>query len=269
MKNTLLLLCVLFTFSASVKAQQCVIDSSILQTGALVSPAPYTSTNPVIATAPACIGEPYVQSVTFNVPDSILVPQLPFPIALTSISIPTSGGISNLPPGLSYNCSPGSCVFPANTLGCVLISGTPTPNATPGNYSLSFTITISSPSFPFPIPVQFPGTVAPGNEYIIQVREPGMCNVGVNDLSSEINSLKNQPNPFSGSTAIMIDAKTSGQFQFEVFDLLGQRVHHELISLNSGENQFNFNADNLPNGAYYYSIGNSHGRASRVMAVQH
>jgi hypothetical protein len=264
MKNTLLLLC-LFFMAAHTATAQCVRDSSILGTSALVSPPPYSTQNPVIATAPACINEPYNQSVTFNVPDTFNFQGIPFPIS--QVSIPASGGIANLPVGLSYSCDPPNCVFVANSLGCVLISGTPAASNTPGNFSLSFSITLVSPSLPFPITQQFPGTIAPGNEYIIQVRQTGQCSSGTNDLNSSINGLKNVPNPFSQYTTIVVDAKTSDNFQFEVFDLLGQRIHQQMVNLTEGRNEFTFDAGDLVNGTYYYSIGNQEGKSTRMMVL--
>lgn len=49
-------------------AQNCVRDSSILQTGALLSPPYWDTLNKRYALADACINNPYNQSITVNVP---------------------------------------------------------------------------------------------------------------------------------------------------------------------------------------------------------
>ncbi len=252
----------------SLQAQVCVPDSSIYGTDQLVSPAPYTPTDPVIHTVPACIGEPYEMSVTFNIPDTFSIPSFPgVALPLTSASIATTGGITGMPVGLSYTCDPPNCSFNANTLGCVLITGTPASSNMIGNFSLAIAITAITPSFPFPLTINYPTDIGAGNFYYIQVRSAGMCVVGTNDIYSDVNSIKNIPNPFGQLTTFKIDAKSGGDFRFEVFDMMGQRVYDDQVVLTSGANEFTFDAGNLPNGSYYYSVGNAQGKASQMMVI--
>lgn len=265
MKKIVLLLLCAVAWSASSNAQMCVRDSSIYGTNILVVPAPWTVDSPYINTLPACIGSFYAQSVTLNVPDSASVPILPFPIPINSISLSTSGAISGLPAGLTYLCDPPNCVFNKNTLGCLLIYGTPTSLA--DTFELSITISISSPISTLPIPVAFPGTVAPGSKYFIEVREAGQCASGTDDLSGRITSVKNAPNPFGDQTLIQIESNVDGEFQFDVFDLTGRRVHSQNVSIAIGSNQFTFEAGDLPNGAYYFTFGSDEGKVTRKMVI--
>lgn len=257
-KTVLLLLCVIAC--ANLTNAQCVRDSSLLQNGGLVSPYYWTPDSPYIQTKPACINEPYAQSITFNVPDTLAIPNFP-PVPITTISIATSNAISGLPAGLTYSCDPPNCVFPKNTLGCVLIYGTPTGPVDTADLS----ILVSVPPFPFPL--NFPSIVSTDFHYYIAVKPTGQCVSGTDDLSGQISSVKNTPNPFGDQTVISVESYVSGEFRFEVFDITGQRVHTQTVGIVAGSNQFTFEAGDLPNGAYFFTLGNTDGRVSRKMVI--
>ena len=259
MKKTVLLLCAV-AWAAMSNAQDCMRDSSLLISGALVSPWYWSPDSPVIHTKPACIGDPYAQSFTFNVPDTLVVPNLPA-IPITTISISTSGAITGLPAGLTYSCDPPNCVFAKNTLGCVLIYGTPTGPVDTAN----LTILVSVPPIPFPL--SFPSIISADFHYYIVVKPQGQCVSGTDDLSGQIASVKNVPNPFSDRTVINVESNVSGEFRFEVFDLTGQMIHGQSVDVLAGSNQFAFEAGDLPNGAYFFTFGNAEGRVARKMVI--
>jgi hypothetical protein len=268
MKKTLLLLCALSIITmASAQTPTCHRDSSLLKTHAIVAPAPWTPDSPYYRLNPACINDAYTQSVTFNVPDTIVYQTIP--LLINSISLATSGGITGLPAGITYLCDPPNCVFPKHTLGCLLLYGTPTTANTPvpDTTELKLTITVSSPSLPFPLSIQFPGTIAPTNHYYLIVRAHGECVSGSDDLGSQIAFVKNAPNPFGDQTVISVNSIVTGAFNFEVFNLVGQHVYQEKIQLQTGENHFTFDAGELPNGTYFYTIGNAAGKVTRKMVI--
>jgi hypothetical protein len=159
------LLALLFTASLHAQTTQCMRDSSLLMNDTVfVSPRPYTASYQVYALAPACINQPYTQSVTIKVPATFTY--LGTPIPLTSASIATSGAVTGLPTGISYTCDPPSCVFNANTLGCILLSGTPN-NPAQAPDTTDLIINASVQAFGTGIPIQFPGPIAPGNYYFV------------------------------------------------------------------------------------------------------
>ncbi len=255
MKKTLLLLLCLLTGMAYVNAQ-CMRDSSIYQTDTLLSPFTWTPDAPNYNLALACIGKPYSQSVTFNVPTEYSG----FP--LTNVSIATTGAVTNLPTGVSYVCDPPNCVFPANTLGCILISGTPTAaNPAPDTLDLGIAVNVGTALGTFPL--EFPI----GDQHYYLILQTAACIVGTNDLNGHIASVRNVPNPFSSMTQIEVGSYLAGDFRFEVFDMLGQRVYVEPIRLEEGINKFSFDAGYLANGSYIYSISNAEGKVSRLMAI--
>lgn len=93
------------------------------------------------------------------------------------------------------------------------------------------------------------------------------CLVGTYDAGSQLAVLNNVPNPFSGQTTIVAESLVSGDFRFEVYDVLGHRVHTQTLRMVTGRNEFTFDAGNLPNGAYYYTLGNNNGVATRRLVV--
>ncbi len=262
MKKVLLLLFTVASFAA-VQAQTCVRDSTVLtDTAAVIHPRPYSDTYQVYDLAHACIGQPYLQSFSLAVPTSFTFQGITLPI--TSASIATSGALTGQPVGITYLCDPPNCVFNAGTLGCILLYGTPTAANTADTFSLTISATIQTAFAP--VPITFPGAVAPGN-YCLILDAAGNCVSSAYDLKSEIVGIKNQPNPFGQQTTIEVESVTTGDFQFEVYDLVGKRLHQQTISLNEGTNQFTFDAGNLADGTYFYSLSNREGKVSRVMVI--
>lgn len=260
MKSTLSLLCALLcALSVAAQAPVCVRDSSIIASGELLAPAPYSPDAPDYNLNDACIDHPYNQSVTVNVPTDFQG------IPVTSVSIATSGAISDLPIGITYACDPPNCVFAAGSLGCIVLYGTPTnANIAPDTFDLGITAAVATPFGS--IPVTFPGTLAPGSHYYLALKSPE-CLVGTYDLGHQFTLLKNAPNPFSTQTLITAESQVAGEFQFEVFDLLGQQKHTQTLRLEIGRNEFTFDAGDLANGAYFYTLGNRDGKAARRMVI--
>lgn len=71
---------------------------------------------------------------------------------------------------------------------------------------------------------------------------------------------QNYPNPFNASTTISFEAQSLGNAQFEVFNILGQRVYAEDITVQSpGRQRITWDAENssgkaLPSGMYFYRV---------------
>ncbi len=260
MKKTLSLLCALFC-ALTIAAQPpiCKRDSNLILTGKLLSPAPFSPDSPYYNLNEACIDHFYNQSVTVNVPTSFQG------IPVTNVSIATTGAISDMPVGLTYACDPPNCVFLASSLGCILLYGTPTnANMAPDTFDLGITASVLTPFGP--ISVTFPGQVAPGSHYYLLLKTQA-CLVGNYDLGNQFTLLNNVPNPFGNETLIAAESLVAGDFQFEVFDLLGQRVYAQTLRLEIGRNEFTFDAGNLSNGSYFYTLSNRDGKAARRMVI--
>lgn len=256
---TLLLLLVV---GAAAFAQTCVRDSSIITDSLFIKPKQWTPADPTIYTAPACIGEAYNQSITFNIPDMITFGG--FTLPLSKVTVAPTGAITGMPAGLAYTCDPPNCEFSANSLGCMLISGAPAATVAAGDYEVSIQITAFSL---ITQTLNFPADLAPTEKYFISIRNAGQCASSTNDLSDYIFDVKNAPNPFAQLTQMNLDVLVAGQYQFEVFNLLGKKVHDQALDLTTGLNQFTFDAGDLPNGTYFYTIGNGQGRMSSTFVI--
>ena len=93
--------------------------------------------------APACPGDPYNFVITLGVPADTVVPAFGT-VTIDSIVI---NNITDLPPGITYACNPGSCSFPGGTKGCLVFSGTPTAS---GTFLLDLNVTIYTPILNLP-----------------------------------------------------------------------------------------------------------------------
>lgn len=262
MKKVLLLLLTVCTV-AGLQAQTCVRDSTVLQEDStIILPRPYSDTYPFNDLAVGCIGQPYLQSFTLNIPATFTYQG--FTVPITSASIATSGALEGQPAGITYLCDPPNCVFNANTLGCILLYGTPTAANTPGTFDLLINATVNTQFGP--VPITFPGAVAPGS-YSIVLNAADNCASSAYDLASQVIGIKNQPNPFAQQTTIEVESVVDGDFQFDVTDLTGRRLHSQTIRLIQGTNQFTFDAGELADGTYFYSLSNREGKVTRVMVI--
>ena len=241
-------------------AQTCMRDSTLLVTGKLLSPAYWDTSTMQYNLKIACVSQAYSQSVTVNVPTSYSGFQL------LNVTVATTGAISNLPVGLTYSCDPPNCVFNAATLGCIRIFGTPTAaNMAPDTFDLGISTTVNT--LIGGIPLIFPGQLPGNNHYYLILRTAADCMSGTYDQNSNLGTIKNVPNPFDSETTIAVESLVSGDFQFEVFNLVGQRVHSRTIRLDAGVNEFIFDGSELPNGSYFYSIGNRDGKVARRLVI--
>ena len=251
-------------------AQICMPDSTLVDAEFPVQPLPFepmlTPDGGIRDTA--CIGQPFQFTFFAAVGDTLNagIAQVP----LDSIRLPLVGGIGGLPPGMTYDCNPGDCVFRQNTLGCIAVFGTVMDPADVGNYNLTLSVEAflnGSPApngFVLPIP-----TVTPG-QYTLVVRPADFTNcstVSASESLTDLIKLRNVPNPFHSTTSIELTSAFSGEVSFEVFDMVGKKVHTEEVQLFEGKNALPFDGTNLQSGIYYYAIKNQLGFVSEKMVI--
>jgi len=251
-------------------SQVCTPDSTLIDAEFPVQPLPFDPINSPDGGIPdtACIGLPYFFPFQAAVGDTLNAGIAMLP--LDSIRLPIVGGIGGLPPGLNYECNPGDCVFRKNTLGCIAISGTVMDPAAVGEYDLTLSVEafLNGSSSPTAVSLPIP-TVTPGS-YTIVVRPADFTNcstVSSEDLLSDLITLRNVPNPFNGMTSIELTSAFSGEVNFEVFDMVGTKIHKEEVQLLEGKNAIPFNGTDLQSGIYFYAIKNHLGFVSEKMVV--
>jgi hypothetical protein len=258
-------LCATTTFLA---AQNCNPDMSYADSTAGVYPEPYEpNINPNGGiTDCAVIGQPFEFTLTIVVNDTLTYSGLSFPLDSVLVN-----SVTGLPAGINYVCDPPNCHFASNTIGCAKIFGIATNGNPPGAYDLTIGGSAFVNGSVFPLPIVFPdANLAPG-KYTIQVNANANDPCGVNsttDLSRHL-SIQTVPNPVAGIAQIKINSQISGEFQFQLVDLLGNRIAQRQIHIMDGTNSIEFDASQLPNGLYLAQLRNDNGQVAQKIVVQH
>ncbi len=271
MKQTVLFfLLLLGTFSLTA---QCVPDETYRDSAIGVYPPPINADNPDGGISEnACINSPYEFTLTFRIAATTVISGIE--VGIDSIVIATEDAVTGLPNGITYDCSPGNCVFtPSDTIGCLRILGTVTDDNAPGDYELGIATTIYT-SVLGSINLEFPNAVIPGadGQYILTVEEEGSTNcfvVSTEDYLSQHVRVSNSPNPFSTTTTIEVGSDVNEELDFVVYDMVGNLIHKRKVNIQTGLNHFDFDGSTLPNGIYSFSLSSELGTISRKMVINH
>ncbi|GJM35305.1 MAG: hypothetical protein DHS20C18_43060 [Saprospiraceae bacterium] len=250
----------------STSAQSCQPDPSIPDS-IIVAPLPYTNENPELGIQDTACANGYFETLIFmNIPNTIVV--FGNEVPLDSVSMASSGGISDLPASLSYACNPPNCVFEADSSGCIVIYGTPSEGEI-GMYDLKVNVTIHAGGLM--LDRALPDQVIVNGNYFFFVQAEGSPNCtivsGIDEENPIAFSLYNQPNPFTDFTEIKLDSRVNGNFQLIVQDLVGKTYHRAPINLQEGQNTITFDGSQLANGMYIYTITDGKSSISEKMIL--
>ncbi len=230
-----------FFWILGIQSQNCLPDSTLRDSSAGVYPKPVSPTNPNGGISKkACINKPYEFVFTVVVPDTVVVPAFPSPIALEKVAIDTINAITGLPKGISYACNPPDCIFNKNTYGCLVLRGTADNTNSPGDFKpiIKMTLTINL-GFPFPYVTEYPGPAFPG-EYILTLVSENDCASASNQGDLVLNYW--YPNPNQG---ILLNRSNQAE-QIKIIDAQGRVVKF----IQHPENQIDLNSLNL-HGLFY------------------
>lgn len=273
-------LVILFVLSGLASSNaQCTVDSAAIGGAIPVFPPPETTDHPEFGiNVPACAGQAFEFTITFAVPDTFNYPGPPaLQLPMNYVQVASSGAISATIPGtttaipapswLSYSCFPNTCKFNKNTLGCMKLFGNVPAGATLDSFDLQIAATVNVAVFGS-IPITVPKDLVPGY-YRLRVYPVGSskCMTNIEELTKNIYRVNASPNPFSYLTTLKIEVLQNEMVDFQVFNLMGQRVQNRRVQLFAGENQLEFDASDLPNGIYQYSVGNEKGHRTGKLAV--
>jgi hypothetical protein len=228
--------------------QHCIPDSTYRDSTAGIYPRPITDENPDggIDTF-ACIGQEWEFTFTVIIPDTFSFNGLTF--QLDSASIEEEGAVEGLPEGIDYACDPPDCVYPANSMGCVVLRGTPTAANTPGDYEPVITMTIYTSSFP--VTTTFPGPVFPG-KYILELRD-AQCLPTATEHFAWPDAWASYPNPVSDTWTVEFDAGTASSHTVEVHSLTGVQVMQRRWD-GTGQQNVAFDVSGISPGLYTYTV---------------
>ncbi len=209
------------------------------------------------------VGVPYVQNITVKVPKDT-VSTIKFCFNRFVLSNPTGTVNYGLPAGLNFASSTASVAngtinaapslkFAGNANNCASIYGTPT---TAGTYTLHLkvdaygTATLGTCSNTPNVSGGSNISTQYLNYYIIKINAAtGLKEIGKNSFN-----LENIPNPFTNSTTIRFFIAEEGLAKLEVHNMLGKLIYTTDIDAQLGNNEYVFNAKNLSNGMYFYTI---------------
>ena len=83
-------------------------------------------------------------------------------------------------------------------------------------------------------------------------------------LPSTISLSNNYPNPFNDNTNVEMNAPVAQTVTASIYNILGQRVASEQISVSGGNNTLNISLGHLPRGVYFLRVG---GRESKTIKL--
>ncbi len=254
---TSLILLLITIYSGRAQDVTCEADSALLATDFIVSPTPYVNdTLGEGIVEPACINTSYFKQFIVRAPSVIIAGG--FPVSVSSFRIDS---VTNLPDGLSYTCSTEDCIVLADSLACILLSGTPTSENEAGDYELEIALTVSVGTFSFP--VLYPdSTLAPGT-YVLTLNPEGdtacQATTPTFDVATVETSMHIFPNPVSEILTVNWISKQQGVGQIELRNIAGALIQSRDINYVPGQNQYELPLGQLQNGMYLVGIKTNEG----------
>ena len=252
-KKLLLLSISIFILKASSFGQACSPASTYTNTNTQRGIWPDTLVNFATAT----VGVPYSQLVTIVIPhDTTSGPPLNIHFNWDSTVM---ASVSGLPTSLTYACwntsvRPNNCTWPGNSIGCAIITGTPT-TADIGTHKLLFT----TDNYIHTAGNQV--AVVKGYKIIVSAAN------AVNEVQDAAVLLQNSPNPFSDKTEISFTTEENGTAQLKIYNLLGSVVQQSEVRVNKGMNKIQLDAKNFDSGVYFYSLVYGNNVSTRKMVI--
>ncbi len=115
----------------------------------------------------------------------------------------------------------------------------------------------------FHVPEKF-GKIYFSDELVVSVKNI----YSEKSTTNQFELIGNYPNPFNPSTKIAFNILTPGFTSLKVYNVLGQEIA-TLVNkkLSAGYHEYQFNANNLTNGVYYYTISVNGFRDTKKMSL--
>lgn len=204
---------------------------------------------------------------TIVAPESIPIGQNQ--AAVTSVeylSIEFDGG--NIITGAeSFTCDPPSCIFNAGTAGCAKISGTII--APPGEYDARMYLEIITAGYPTLV-IPHPNFNTVWRKYTLKVYPQPIdgCLTNVDNVANNFVSAKVNPNPFNGTTLIVLSSKANFQADLNVYNIFGKKIQTKEVHIMNGENKINFDGSSLSAGMYILTIGKGNDLITEKLIVE-
>ncbi len=164
--------------------------------------------------------------------------------------------IANGPEGMTWDCNAEDNELLVGTYYCILLEGTPTIT---GHYPIKIIVDVYIPGI-LGSPPLYVATITDSTSLAIDVIQDPF---GIPENNNSFTLINSIPNPFTSLLDISFYSKGSKEIDFELFNLLGEKVHMEEFITNAGENHFIYDGSDLPSGIYIYSISGEQQRLTR------
>jgi len=206
----------------------------------------------------AYAGVPYTQLITIVVPPDTTPNFPPIPIPWDSTVLVS---VTGLPTSLNYACwnnssKPNRCAWNGNSIGCAIITGTPTTGEI-GTHPLVF----NTNSY-------IGGQSSPNSYAITTYKIVVMPSTNAVNENPKIQILtQNNPNPFGDRSEIQFSAEDNGVAQFKVYNLIGTVIKQYEINVKKGINKLELDGKDYDSGIYFYSLSHGNTAFTRKMIV--
>jgi len=218
-------------------AAQCVPDTNVTHNVNGIYP------DTVTGLPHATQGQVYTTTIQLKVVRDTTYNGLPATVDSMNIT-----GVTGLPPGFSYLCTPSNCSFPGGSNACILLqSGTPV-TAAAGTYPLNVGLTVYGRVFG--VPATVPSAIT-GYSIVVDPLA-GILNT---TLPTRLSVSEFSPNPVSRYSRIVVGVPEPGDIRMETIDLLGNIVRREKFDATRGWNTYAIDVEDLPAGVYLTRVG--------------
>lgn len=206
----------------------------------------------------AYTGQAYSEVFTFVVPQDTT-----YQGQTVTISYIQLDDVTGLPTNFDYACNPSNCKFPGGTKKCAEVYSSTNPTTSQiGSYPLTILATPYIDFFGSPTSV---GQTTYDGYYLV-IEDGAMA--GVSHVGEgQMKSLIAYPNPTNGNTTVEFAMGYDTQVTFTVANLLGEVVNRQMLSAPRGLNRINFDASDLSNGIYLYTITDGKNTISKKLIV--
>lgn len=254
-----ILLSITLLGSAVAASAQCTPDPSV-NSGI----SPDTVTNMQVAWT----GQSYNEVFTFVVPTDTTYNG--FPVTIDDIVLMDVTGLPSQG-NFDYACDISNCTFPGGSKHCANVFSTTNPtNSQIGSYSLTIVADAHVTNSMFGINNQsyytLSGSYIEYDGYYLIIADgatQGIQQVGIGQMKSLIA----YPNPTNGNTTVEFAMGYDTEVTFTVANLLGEVVNRQMLSAPRGLNRINFDASDLSNGIYLYTITDGKNTISKKLIV--
>jgi hypothetical protein len=192
---------------------------------------------------------------------------IPADTTISGIVVPIDSivftSITGMPAG--FTATPSAHHWPFSSSGCIIIAGTPTHAdalAQGGKYPIVINLYGYGKYMGAPVSTPLPAYTS--DTLKIRNNSLGIPSIDV----SKFDVAQNSPNPFSLKTAINYTSPNSENYQFIVYNVIGNIVYSQSIVTKPGMNTIEFSAANLSSGIYVYKLSNATQTITRRMMVE-